>query len=458
LKNCIVWHNQELEVLLIDPPADPVVYCDIEGGYPGIGNIDEPPLFAPVAVPDYHLQSRYGRYHPPTESWFIDPIHSPCIDAGDPNDPVRGEPAPNGRRINMGAYGGTKQASKGNKRTVYHVDGINGSDSNSGLRRDDAFATIQKGIYEAMHGDIVLVWPALYVEDIYFLGKAITVQSAADAAVVVAESNYAFSFLDSESADSVLRNFVITGSQGGIFCKHVVRPTLSNLTIVGNGYGIGAWDGADPDISNCILWGNTFGDLYECEARYSCIETLNTLQDEAGNIRENPLFADPNNGDYHLKSAFGRYWPAHNVWVTDEMTSPCIDAGDPFVNPQRERMPNGGRLNMGAYGGTAYASMSKWTLGADIDRSGRVNWKDFALLAESWVAEDGGTASASMSKWYLRADINESGRVNWKDFGLLAESWLDSLPWAPLDSLGIDIVMPTDGTVIRIPRRNREQQ
>ena len=34
------------------------------------------------------------------------------IDAGDPNSPVGKEPEPNGGRINMGAYGGTSQASK----------------------------------------------------------------------------------------------------------------------------------------------------------------------------------------------------------------------------------------------------------------------------------------------------------------------------------------------------------
>ncbi len=35
---------------------------------------------------------------------------SPCIDAGDPNDPVGSEPNPNGDRINMGANGGTDKA------------------------------------------------------------------------------------------------------------------------------------------------------------------------------------------------------------------------------------------------------------------------------------------------------------------------------------------------------------
>jgi len=42
----------------------------------------------------------------------LDDITSPCSDAGDPNSLVGDEPLLNGGRINMGAYGGTTEASK----------------------------------------------------------------------------------------------------------------------------------------------------------------------------------------------------------------------------------------------------------------------------------------------------------------------------------------------------------
>ena len=61
--------------------------------------------------------------------------HSPCIDAGDPKDHVWQEPIPNGKRINMGTYGGTRQASKGTGCLIYHVDGINGNDTDNGLSK-----------------------------------------------------------------------------------------------------------------------------------------------------------------------------------------------------------------------------------------------------------------------------------------------------------------------------------
>ena len=40
-----------------------------------------------------------------------DKQHSPAIDAGDPSVPVDAEPKPNGRRLNLGRYGGTAEAS-----------------------------------------------------------------------------------------------------------------------------------------------------------------------------------------------------------------------------------------------------------------------------------------------------------------------------------------------------------
>ncbi len=77
-----------------------------------------------------------------------------------------------------------------------------------------------------------------------------------------------------------------------------------------------------------------------------------------GNIDTDPLFADQNNGDYHLKSQAGRWDPNSQSWIYDDVTSPCIDAGDPNSPIGSEPFPNGGIINMGAYGGTAEACKS----------------------------------------------------------------------------------------------------
>ena len=74
------------------------------------------------------------------------------------------------------------------------------------------------------------------------------------------------------------------------------------------------------------------------------------------------------------------------LWVLDDQTSPCIDAGDPTVNPMTiEPMPNGGRINIGAYGRTAYASRSEWPIYGDVNRDGVMNLLDFTIIIEDWL-------------------------------------------------------------------------
>jgi len=98
------------------------------GATVGPGDIYVAPLFAadgywdPNGTPedtsddfwvdgDYHLKSEAGRWDPNSETWVIDGVTSRCIDAGNPNSDWTAELWPNGKWVNMGAYGGTPQAS-----------------------------------------------------------------------------------------------------------------------------------------------------------------------------------------------------------------------------------------------------------------------------------------------------------------------------------------------------------
>jgi len=108
------------------------------------------------------------------------------------------------------------------------------------------------------------------------------------------------------------------------------------------------------------------------------------------------LFADAGDGDYHLQSQHGRYVPVDSavygvegLWAMDELTSPAIDGGDAGVNPMAEPMPNGGRVNLGAYGNTAYASRSPWPVAGDVNRDGVVNLKDMAIVGNDWLWQAG---------------------------------------------------------------------
>jgi hypothetical protein len=126
--NCILW-NSGREIDNVGNSTIGVAYSDVQNGWLGEGNIDSDPLFAapgywdPNGTPDdpsddawvdgdYHLKSQAGRWDPVGGSWVIDEVTSPCIDAGDPNSLIGLEPFPNGGRVNMGAYGGTAEASK----------------------------------------------------------------------------------------------------------------------------------------------------------------------------------------------------------------------------------------------------------------------------------------------------------------------------------------------------------
>jgi len=106
----------------------------------------------------------------------------------------------------------------------------------------------------------------------------------------------------------------------------------------------------------------------------------------AGYDYADPMMVDSDAGDYHLFSEYGRYDLATNSWVLDDATSPCVDAGDPADNPMGEPMPNGGRINIGAYGGMGHASKGgEWPLPFDFNTDGIVNMADFAKLAEHWL-------------------------------------------------------------------------
>ena len=84
-------------------------------------------------------------------------------------------------------------------------------------------------------------------------------------------------------------------------------------------------------------------------------------------MKADPQYADKDAHDYGLKSKIGR-WNGTS-WVNDNITSPCIDAGDPLSNYSNEPKPNGKRINIGPDGNTIYASKSESNLPDDISDS-----------------------------------------------------------------------------------------
>ncbi|MCP4262902.1 MAG: hypothetical protein GY774_36135 [Planctomycetes bacterium] len=273
------------------------------------------------------------------------------------------------------------------------------------LTNSKRYGYIQIAINDADPGDEIVVRPGVYRENISFEGKNLTLRStdpnnSAVVAATIIESigdESVVTFSGGEGESCVLSGFTITGGNtengGGIYCGDNSTPTITNCAIMNNSAinsGGGMYtDFSSPNVLNCIFSGNSAqigGGVY-CISGSTTITNCTFAQNTAfwasgifnfvgspvltncifwnnsdpeiegsvattysdirggwageGNIDADPLFADPENGDFHLLTG-----------------SPCIDAGDPATSVGLEPLPNGGIINMGAYGGTSEASKS----------------------------------------------------------------------------------------------------
>jgi parallel beta-helix repeat protein len=145
---------------------------------------------------------------------------------------------------------------------------------------------------------------------------------------------------DNSNSGTISNCRIIGHSVFGIACDDNASPTITNCNIYDNGYsGVHCQIGAQADITNCtivnhessgiwidgsqcsatvnncIIWDNG-DDLYNCSATYSCIQDIDPGDNNIVGDPNNPLFIDPNDGDYCL--GYG---------------SPCIDAANGNVDP-----------------------------------------------------------------------------------------------------------------------------
>ena len=244
------------------------------------------------------------------------------------------------------------------------------------------------------------------------------------------------------SGNLTLANCLFIGNQaklrGGAVSHGDGSLIMRNCTLSGN---LAGREGGAASLSvstsscvvtNCILWDNEApkgstmslvqspqsSDPSTIEVSYSLVQggqdafSLSgncNIAWGAGNTDVDPCFVDPGywdandtpdaltddiwvNGDYHLKSRAGHWDLNSEGWVTDSVTSPCIDTGDPNSPIGYEPFPNGGWINMGAYGGTSEASKSffggpvcETVIAGDINGDCRVDFADLTILAEHWL-------------------------------------------------------------------------
>ena len=199
----------------------------------------------------------------------------------------------------------------------------------------------------------------------------------------------------------VLNHCVAYGNRFGLGCT--TNTVVSNSVIADSSESAFApYQGSGkvvPQGDYNVLWGN---------AQYTRgVASLQELQGEGtGWIHSfvaDPLFADAENGDFHPKSVTGRWNPATGKWVTtDGVHSTLIDAGDPGAAVGTEPQPNGGRVNVGAFGGTSQASKARtdaWVQALTFNDGGTLDAQAGMMLR--WNAGNltsGATATISLSR------------------------------------------------------------
>jgi len=214
-----------------------------------------------------------------------------------------------------------------------------------------------------------------------------------------------------------IRNTIFIGNlaslKGGAVCNNRAIVTLANCTFFNNqapeGGAIDNRDSQNAIVKNSIVWDNSATEI-EGPAQVTYCDVKGGSPGE-GNIDTDPCFAKPGcwaangtpddanddfwvDGDYHLKSQAGRWDANEGRWVTDDVTSPCIDAGDPMSPIGLQPFPNGGIINMGAYGGTGEASKSYFggppcetIVAGDVNGDCLIDFKDFFFVALHWLED-----------------------------------------------------------------------
>ena len=183
--------------------------------------------------------------------------------------------------------------------------------------------------------------------------------------------------LNAASGVSIHHNLIRNSGDGGIVIQGFNNTIIENNVIIGNNReGIvltdrSSYGGSAPGsgyvttVRNNIITGNQNGVSNLLSSTHSFIFQNNDVwNNSSGNysgvsagssdISSDPLFASST--DYHLKSQAGR-WDG-SAWVTDTVSSPCIDTGYAPSSYANEPQNNGGRINIGRYGNTTAASLS----------------------------------------------------------------------------------------------------
>ena len=233
---------------------------------------------------------------------------------------------------------------------------------------------------------------------------------------------------ESSVRDNYLRNSVIQVSQTAIsgFPQFF---SISDCTISG---GLVFFGDAyiQTNVVNSMFWGmQTFS-----PGLATLADVMRVQPGWRGNTVADPQFVNAGALDFHLLSTTG-YATNGNAAVTNVAVvhSPAIDFGARGASVGDEPDPNGGRVNIGLYGGTAEASKSRtgpWTFamsfndGGTLWQTGRLEWvastnlngADVALeySTNQWATADLIATVPATNEFYLWEPTFSHPAVHWR--------------------------------------------
>ncbi|MFH1738253.1 MAG: S8 family serine peptidase, partial [bacterium] len=250
-----------------------------------------------------------------------------------------------------------------------------------------------------------------------------------------------------------LINCTITGNtgrrSGGVYCNES-SPIFTNCTISGNvGLDAGGllFIESSPTLTNCILWNAGAEIAGDAVVSYSCVQ--HGWPGE-GNIKTDPQFVDPANGDYYLQNG-----------------SPCIDKGLASVAPAtdldgRSRPGPDGLVDMGAYESPPEYEPSEGTASprllyvrSDAPASGDgLSWERAlnsigAAMRMSWVSDEVWVAAGR----YREAVRMEPGVALYGGFMGIEQireerDWVANETIIDATGLNVSVVIATSETVL----------
>jgi hypothetical protein len=394
-------HNGRMKYYINDDSLDGDVYCAAPGAKGNTGLSTNSPL---ASLPE--LLKRYDLE--PGDTVLMDagtyPMGAASVDwrdSGTTTEPVTIQGAPHGKTKVQG------RIQVANAQGVAFRDiSLNGEGARNNALSVQYSAHIGFDSFDVLDSD----WSAMTVSCSTNVSGSHMALANAKTNGLVCEASYAanFNFMticSNAAAQVVTRRQLATG--GTDTNRYNASMSLSNSIVAARGTRVPIYDvygTVHADHNDLYAEGDALVALTHSGQVAKELRTVNAWYNESGqdafSLSHDPLFANGRYGDFHLKSSAGRYDVSTGTWVKDKDNSPALDAGDAAASVGAEPSPNGGRVNLGRYGGTGEASKTPDGGGLTLialNDGGRASGAAFPI---TWLAR-GSTTNATLTILYI---------------------------------------------------------